>query len=54
MGFDEILVTFPAVPQGILEESIYVYRSQLDYIKGMAEKLKQEGGLEIVIGDSNR
>ena len=54
VGFDEILVTFPAVPQGILEESIYVYRSQLDYIKGMAEKLKQEGGLEIIIGDSNR
>ena len=54
MGFDEILVTFPAMPEGILEESIYVNRSQLDYIKGMAEKLKQEGGLEIIIGDSDR
>ena len=42
VGFDEILVTFPAVPEGILEESIYVNRSQLDYIKGWQKNLNRK------------
>ena len=51
MNTQEILVTFPAVPEGLLEESVYINQSQIGYIKEMAKILKLEEGLDIVIGE---
>ena len=49
MNTQEILVTFPAVPEGLLEESVYINPSQIGYIKEMAKLLKLEG-VDIIIG----
>ena len=52
MNKQEILVTFPAVPdQGLAEESVYFNQSQIGYIKGIAKLLKLEEGLDIIIGE---
>lgn len=51
MNTQEILVTFPAVPEGLLEESVYINQSQIGYIKEMAKILKLEERLDIVIGE---
>ena len=51
MNTQEILVTFPAIPGGLLEESVYINQSQVDYIKEMAKILKLEQGLDIIIGE---
>jgi|TARA_X000000950_G_C13774344_1_gene602347 hypothetical protein len=49
MSTQEILVTFPAVPDALLEESVYINPSQIGYIKEMAKLLKLEEGLDIII-----
>ncbi len=49
MSTQEILVTFPAIPDALLEESVYINPSQIEYIKEMAKLLKLEEGLDIII-----